>query len=348
MLAGAARVPRAWRPGRRTDRVGAVPPASSRGYRVAGDRELPLAAMRPASDVTTMREGTPPDVTKEPQAMTSPILVTGGTGTLGRQVVPRLRNAGREVRVLSRHGQADQDGVRYLTGDLATGEGVEVAVAGVEAIVHCAGTARGDEVKARHLVEAASRAGARHLVFVSVVGADRVPVVSGIDRAMFGYYASKRAAEQVIAGSGLPWTTLRATQFHDLVLVAVRALARLPVVVVPAGWRFQPVDARDVADRLVELALGAPAGLVADLGGPRTYELAGLVRSYLRATDRHRLVVPLRTPGRAARAVRAGANLAPDQAVGRRTWEEFLAERLSRGISSSGGRAGQSLGTPPL
>jgi uncharacterized protein YbjT (DUF2867 family) len=108
------------------------------------------------------------------------------------------------------------------------------------------------------------------------------------------------------------------------------------VVPVPAGWRFQPVDAREVAERLVELALGAPAGLVPDLGGPRIYELAELVRSYLRATHRHRPILPVRTPGRAARAVRAGANLAPERAVGRRTWEEFLAERVSPGIRSSG------------
>jgi uncharacterized protein YbjT (DUF2867 family) len=275
-------------------------------------------------------------MTKERQAMTSPILVTGGTGRLGRQVVPRLRNTGHDVRVLSRHGRADEDGIRYLTGDLATGDGVEPAVDGVETIIHCATSVRGDRVKARHVVEAASRAGTRHLVFISVVGADKI-----------GYLAAKLPAEQVIAGSGVPWTTLRATQFHDLVLLIVRQLAKLPVVPVPAGWRVQPVDARDVADRLVELALDRPAGLVPDLGGPRIYELAELVRSYLRATDRHRLIVPVPLPGRAARAYRAGANLAPDQAVGRHTWEEFLAERLSGGIRSSGGRAGQSLESPP-
>ena len=279
--------------------------------------------------------------------MTPPILVTGGTGTLGRQVVPRLRNAGRDVRVLSRHGRADEDGIRYLTGDLATGQGIEPAVDGVETILHAAGTSRGDEVKAGNLVRAALQAGARHLVFISVVGADRIPVTSRIDRAMFGYFASKRAAEQVIAGSGLGWTTLRATQFHDLALLTVRQLARLPVVPVPAGWRFQPVDAGEVADRLVELALGAPAGLVPDLGGPRIYELAELVRSYLRATHRHRPILPVRTPGRAARAVRAGANLAPERAVGRRTWEEFLAERVRPGPRSSGGHAGHSVKTSP-
>jgi uncharacterized protein YbjT (DUF2867 family) len=196
--------------------------------------------------------------------MTSPILVTGGTGTLGRHVVPRLRDAGRDVRVLSRHRHPPGDGVTYVTGDLAAGEGAQAAVAGVGTVVHLAGSAKGDEDKARNLVRAASRAGVRHLVYISVVGADRIPVASGVDRAMFGYFAAKRAAEQVVADSGLPWTTLRATQFHDLVLTVARQLAKLPVVPVPAGFRFQPVDPGEVAARLVELTLGPPAGLVAE------------------------------------------------------------------------------------
>ena len=92
--------------------------------------------------------------------MTTPILVTGGTGTLGRQVVPRLRDAGYDIRVLSRRGWADEDGIRYLTGDLATGEGLEPAVDGVETIIHCASTPKGDEVKTRQLVlRAASQPG---------------------------------------------------------------------------------------------------------------------------------------------------------------------------------------------
>ena len=190
--------------------------------------------------------------------MTSPILVTGGTGTLGRLVVPRLRDAGRNVRVLSRRSREGEEGVRFVTGDLATGEGLEAAVDGVETIVHLAGTAKGDEDKARSLVRAASQAGAQHLVYISVVGAERIPVVSHTDRAMFGYFAGKRAAEKVVADSGLPWTTLRATQFHDLMLTVAQQIAKLPVVPVPAGFRFQPIDADEVAARLVELTLGEP------------------------------------------------------------------------------------------
>lgn len=103
-----------------------------------------------------------------------------------------------------------------MTGDLATGKGIEAAVEGAEIIVHCAGSSKGDEEKALNLVRAASGTGVRHLVYISVVGSDRVPVKSGIDRAMFGYFASKFAAERIVADSGLPWTILRATQFHSL------------------------------------------------------------------------------------------------------------------------------------
>ena len=260
--------------------------------------------------------------------MASPILITGGTGTLGRLVVSRLREAGGQLRVLSRRDHESEDGVEFVIGDLATGEGVDAAVDSVETIVHLAGSAKGDEDKTRSLVRAASRSGAPHLVFISVVGADRVPVVSALDRALFGYFASKRGAERVVEDSGLPWTTLRATQFYDLTLTVVRQMAKMPVVPVPAGVRFQPVDAGEVADRLVELSLGRPSGLVPDLAGPRVYGMDELVRSYLRASSRHRPVLPVRLPGKAYRAIRGGANLAPDRAVGTRTWEDFLAERV--------------------
>jgi uncharacterized protein YbjT (DUF2867 family) len=262
------------------------------------------------------------------RTMTTPILVTGGTGTLGRQVVARLHDAGHDVRVLSRHHHPSADGIDYLAADLLEGEGIEAAVDGAEVIVHCAGATKGDEEAARNLVRAAARAGTRHLVYISVIGVDRIPLVSGLDRAMFGYFGSKLGAERAVAESGLPWTTLRASQFHDLLLVVARQMAKLPVVPVPAGFRFQPVDSGEVAGRLVELALGTPAGLVGDMAGPRVYTMADLLREYLRARGTRRVILPVRLPGKAARALRDGANLAPDRAVGRRTWEDFLAERL--------------------
>lgn len=256
-----------------------------------------------------------------------PILVTGGTGTLGRKLVPLLSAAGQRVRVLSRGEGEQRDGVTRVVGDLATGAGVDAAVAGTEIVVHCAGSARGDEVKAANLAAAAARAGTRHLVYISVVGADRIPVASAVDRAMFGYFAAKLEAERIVADSGIPWTTLRATQFHELSLETVRALAKLPLVPVPSGFRVQSVDSGEVAARLAELALGPPAGLVPDIGGPQALALRAMVRDYLGASGKHRLTVPMRPPGKAARAYREGANLNLERAVGRRTWQQFLADQ---------------------
>ncbi|MER8186683.1 SDR family oxidoreductase [Kitasatospora sp. NPDC094015] len=264
--------------------------------------------------------------------MTSPILVTGGTGTLGRLVVPRLLAAGRPVRVLSRRGGDHAEAapgagtaatVEYVAGDLLADQGIDAALAGVQTVLHLAGGPKGDDEATRHLVRAAVGTGqVRHLVYVSVIGADKVPL---------GWFRAKRDAERAVAGSGLPWTTLRAAQFHDLALTVVEKMAKLPMIPVPGSLRFQPVDAREVADRLVELALGEPAGLVPDLAGPTVYGLDELSRGYLRARGRRRPMLPVRMPGAAGRAYRSGDNLSLAGAtVGRRSWEEFLAERVTR------------------
>jgi uncharacterized protein YbjT (DUF2867 family) len=252
--------------------------------------------------------------------MTTRILVTGGTGTLGCHVVPLLVDAGCKVTVLTRRGRGSGAGIEYVTGDLLTGEGIGSALDGAETVLHLAGGQKGDDIATGNLVRAAAGTGVRHLVYVSVVGADRIPLA---------WLRSKLDSERKVAGSGMPWTTLRAAQFHDLVLTTLQKLARSPVIPAPGGLRLQPVDARDVAARLVELALDRPAGVVPDLVGPEVYGMADLARGYLRARGIRRSLMPVRIPGRAGRAYRAGDNLTLEGAtVGRRTWEEFLAERV--------------------
>jgi uncharacterized protein YbjT (DUF2867 family) len=252
--------------------------------------------------------------------MTTSILVTGGTGTLGRHLTPMLRDAGCAVRVLSRRGRGPEAGVEYLTGDVLKDEGLGPALAGIGVVVHLAGANKGDDVATGHLMRAAAAARVRHVVYISVIGADRVPI---------GYFKAKLGAEQAVARSGVPWTTLRAAQFHDLVLTVMSTMEKLPALPIPSGVRLQPVEAREVAARLAELALGEPAGLVPDLAGPRVYPVSDLARGYFAARGKRRPVLSFRMPGRIGRMYRAGENLTLDGAmVGKRTWEEFLAERV--------------------
>ncbi|GAB3807475.1 NAD(P)H-binding protein [Humibacter antri] len=256
------------------------------------------------------------------------VLVTGGAGTLGALVVDRLRERGHAVRVVSRRGSGPRADVEYVSGDLETGEGVADAVAGVDVVVHCAGSQKGDGDKARQLVGAARRAGIRHLVYISVAGADRIPVHSKTDHAMFEYFAQKREGELVIERSGIPFTTLRATQFFTLVHQVAQSAAKLPIVPLPKRMHVQPVAAEEVADRLVALAEGEPAGYVPEFGGPRVYATHELIRAYLRSAGRRRWIVSVGLPGKAAKAVLHGAIVSTGEERGTATWEEYLRARV--------------------
>ena len=251
--------------------------------------------------------------------MTPPVLVTGGTGRLGRRVVARLVDADCDVRVLARHQRETPPQVTFFTGDLRRGEGINPAVSGVGAIIHCATSTKGDADATRNLVTAARQSGSPHLVHPSIVGIDHV--------ASWGYTKAKLEAERIVENSRLPWTILRATQFYDYCLDNSRKLSRLPVAPAPAGFLVQPVDPDEVAARLVEFALGEPAGRAPDMAGPQVSSWVDLFRSYLSATHRHRWVVPVRIPG--SEAVRNGALLPPPRhTVGTKTWNQFLTARL--------------------
>ncbi|MGY1821854.1 SDR family oxidoreductase [Geodermatophilus sp. SYSU D00079] len=244
------------------------------------------------------------------------VLVTGGTGRLGTRVTGRLQGAGHSVRQMSRRGTGP-GGVR---GDLATGRDLQTALAGAEVVVHAASDARGDYWQAdvagtRRLVQAVDRERLRHLVFVSIVGVDRIP---------YGYYHAKFAAEQVLLASGLPVTLLRITQFHDFVDELLATARRGPVLPVPMGWRAQPVDVEEAAAHTAEIALAAPAGDVVEYGGPQELTAAELARAWAAAREPGTHVVATPVPGRLSSAFRDGAALPSSGARGQRTYGEHL------------------------
>ncbi|MCV2491500.1 NAD(P)H-binding protein [Geodermatophilus sp. YIM 151500] len=243
-------------------------------------------------------------------------LVTGGTGRLGRRLVGPLEAAGHRVRVMSRRG-AGPGGVR---GDLATGFDLREALARAELVVHAASDPRGDPWQVdvagtRRLVEAVDRDRLRHLVFVSIVGVDRIP---------YGYYRAKFAAEQVLLASGLPVTLLRITQFHDFVDMLLEQARRGPVLPVPMSWRVQPVDVGEAASYVVEVAGRAPSRDVVEFGGPEELTAAELARAWVAAREPGTRVVATPLPGRLSTAFRDGAALPLRGDRGRRTYAEHL------------------------
>lgn len=254
------------------------------------------------------------------------VLVTGGAGKLGALVVERLVARGHRVRILSHSGAAAPvAGAEVVAGDLTTGEGLGAALAGVRVVIHAASDSRQaqavDVDGTRHLLEAAQANGlAPHIIYVSIVG---------VDRSDYPYYVAKYAAETLVRQSGLPWSILRATQFHSFVRAILQELGidALLEVVTPQGARFQSIEIGEVADRLVALAEGAPTAQVEDMGGPEILGLDAMAAAYQAARGRE-VCVRVEPMEPLLRTFRSGINLTPDHAVGVVTWEQYC-QRLS-------------------
>ncbi|MET0495969.1 MAG: NAD(P)H-binding protein [Actinoplanes sp.] len=212
------------------------------------------------------------------------VAVAGGTGLTGRNVIEVLEAAGHEPVVLAR-----SKGV-----DLLSGAGLDAALAGVETTIDVSNvtTLKRDvsvtffDTAGRNLLAAAARAGVRHHVALSIVG---------IDRVKNGYYQGKLRQEAVVRDGSVPWSVLRATQFHEF---AGQVLDQVPgpVALIPR-MTVQPIAVREVAEALVELAEGEPRGAVPDLAGPRVESLVDMARRLLRARGGRRLVLPIWLPG---------------------------------------------------
>jgi uncharacterized protein YbjT (DUF2867 family) len=242
------------------------------------------------------------------------IAVAGGTGVAGQHVVRELQARGHEPVVLAR-----SQGV-----DLTTGAGLGEALKNVGAVIDVSNTSASKsdasieffDAVTTNLLRAEAAAGVGHHVALSIVGIDRVPI---------GYYQGKLRQEELClaAGAGVPATVLRATQFHEFPAQMLASIpSRLPLVPVPV-MRAQTVAAREVAEALVAAALAAPAGRVPDLAGPEKTNLSVLVRRLLRARGRRSLVLPVRVPGHAGKAM-ADGSLIP-QADGLRGAQTFAA-----------------------
>ncbi|MGX1886859.1 SDR family oxidoreductase [Streptomyces sp. NPDC055287] len=257
------------------------------------------------------------------------VLITGGTGHLGRDVVDALKSRFR-VRVLARSPGRDPE-VEWVKGDLATGAGVAESFAGVRIVVHAAtmspAARRGyllpadfwrsprevDVDGTRRLLREARRAGVAHFAYVSIVG---------VDRSRLPYMRVKCTAEELVRDGGVPWSILRATQFHWLTDRMLGKMSRMPVLAVPGALVTQPVDSYDFAVYLAGRVQDGPGGDCRDFGGPELLELRDLVRQWQQARGRKFRLLNAPTPARLRQE--ASAMTAPNARLGRTTWSDWL------------------------
>ncbi|NHN40472.1 NAD(P)H-binding protein [Halorubellus sp. JP-L1] len=277
-------------------------------------------------------------------------LVTGATGTLGAALVPRLREAGHDVRATSRSPPADGSGfenedlVEWVAMDLADGTGVADAVADVDVVVHAATAPTGDTEAVdvdgtERLLDAATEAGVSNVVYPSIVGIEDVP---------YSYYRHKLAAEELVEAAAVPTTVVRATQFHQFLDELLGLVARSPVWPLPTKFRVQPVDARAVANAVVANATPEARGRVPPVCGPEVLSVREIAAAYRQARALRRLVVRVPIPGAVASAFRAGDatcgpsgddtdKISADDAPGP-TWGAWLAETYGASRSASASR----------
>lgn len=241
------------------------------------------------------------------------IAVVGGTGTIGRRLTELLASDGHEVRALSRSAPD-------YPADLTTGAGLEAALDGCDVVIDAS---NGPPRKARpvlvegsrRMLEIEARARVRHHVCVSIVGIEDVPMA---------YYRVKVEQERIVDSCDVPWTIVRATQFHDFLHSFLSAAGRRGVLLA-ARAQFQPVDVAEVAAAVAAIATDAPRLARVTVAGPEVHDLRSLGRLWREATGRRAIEIPIPLPGTLGRALREGRLTYADPDVrGTRTFAAWL------------------------
>jgi uncharacterized protein YbjT (DUF2867 family) len=209
------------------------------------------------------------------------IAVAGGTGRIGRLTIAALDGAGHQTVPLSRGAGVDA----------YTGSGLADALRGADALIDVTNNPSGDEAEivdffgtvTRNLLAAEEKAGVRHHVLLSIVGIDRNRRVP--------HYAGKREQERLVASGPVPWSIVRATQFHDFAAMMAGWAERDGTATI-APLLVQPIAPADVAAILAEIAVAAPLGTRLDIAGPETQDLVDMARRTFAARGQDITLVP--------------------------------------------------------
>jgi len=208
------------------------------------------------------------------------IVVIGGSGLIGSNIVNRLRLNGHETLAAS-----PSMGVNTVTG-----EGLAEALAGAQVVVDVSNSPSFEdravleffEKSGRNLLAAEAEAGVEHHLALSIVGTDRLPEN--------GYFRAKVAQETLIKASKIPYTILRATQFFEFIEGIINTGDDGGTIRLSPAL-FQPISANDVSAVLADLAVGAPVNGTVEVGGPDRFPLDEVARKFLAARDDKRKVI---------------------------------------------------------
>lgn len=260
----------------------------------------------------------------------SRILITGGNGVLGSEVVKRLAGTAHTVRVMSRKRAPADARVEWAQADLETGVGITNALTGVDIIINSAThpfkAQKVDILGTRHLLEKARSAGVRHVIHISIVGIERIT--------SYPYYRTKVEAEKVVMDAGVPYSIARITQFHtllDMFLSPLRKLPWTPAFMLPETALFQLIDPGEAAEYLMPFISETAIGHIPDVGGPEVLALDEITDRWLKAQGlwRPRLHLPFLMPA-TGESLRHGYNTVPENKYGQITWDDYLQKRYGQ------------------
>lgn len=259
------------------------------------------------------------------------VLITGGTGTLGQEISRLLVEKGYLVNILSSKENPD---IAYYThilkGDLTDTESLKEAVGKSGIIIHCASDPRNaqavDLEGTKNLLGAINKNQCVHFIYVSIVG---------VDKSNYPYYQTKYAVEQLIEASGLPYSILRATQFHDLVLYRIIQIFDKGVGVpiqIPADMRFQSIDKTDVATYIDELVANKAINGISTIGGPEAHTLETMLQTYLAQSGRQETIEYIESSMAFHQVFTTGINLCPENAIEGISWAKYLSNTIGKGV----------------
>lgn len=257
------------------------------------------------------------------------ILVTGGTGHLGSDLVARLAQTPHTLRITSRQAKPAEAKTEWAQVNFETQTDFSDAVRDVDVIVHCASssfrnTYQSDVIGTQNLLAAARQAKVKNFLFISIVGIDRIP---------YSYYLHKLTIEKDIKESGVPYSITRISQFHsfiDILLSLTKRAWWLPIVPLPTSWQFQTIDTRDAATYLMPFIENGATGRIDNVAGPQVMRLGEMAQQWRDIQGSHKPIVPLPMFGQIAHGFSQGYNTAPNQAYGSITWADYLQETYAR------------------